>query len=75
MEDFAAIQLVPVGDKYLIMYYDEEQRNNFLRYGTVDDEMICTEYNIPEGFELANVFIDLKADGKIKVKVNIIEKD
>lgn len=73
MNNPAAIQIVPLVGKYLIMYYNEEQRDDFLRDGTVDDEMTCTAHTIPEGFEVANFFIDLKADRK--VKVNIMEKE
>lgn len=73
MKSPAAIQLVPLGDKYLIMYYNEQQREDFLRDGVVDDEMVCKAYTIPDGFEVSNAFIDLMDEGN--VNVTIIEKE
>ena len=73
MNNPTAIQIVPFEGRYLILYYDDAQREAYIRDGTVDDEIPCTGHTIPDGFEIANIFIDLKAGGK--VTLNVIEKE
>lgn len=68
MKKPAALQIVPIGDKCLVRYFTEAERKAFLNgEDNEDTQMTVKVYTMPEGFELANIFVDIQGGGTTSI--------